>query len=381
MTILINCSNLKVGGGLQVADSLCGQLYRFPQHQFVVVLSTNLVPTVERIKGYPNVEVIKYDISNTFRNVVLGRDAFLDQLVEEKRVDVVLTVFGPARWCPRVPHLSGFAMPFLVMPESPFFSKLSVRKRVEQKVWCGLRKWGFGRYSDYLWTENPFISARLTSLYPSKKIYTVGNYYHQIFDEPQKWRKTHTLPPFHGVTCLSVASPYLHKNFEIIPAIIRLLKEKKPNFKFRFAVTFSYEESNMSISKDIRDNIVFIGKVDVTEVPYLYEQSDVMFMPTLLECFTATYPEAMRMEVPIVTTDLEFARGLCGEAACYYSAVDAKAAAEAIYRVATDDAYAKRLVENGRHQLTTFCNYEQRADKLIGILEEMGAEECYDKAR
>lgn len=38
-------------------------------------------------------------------------------------------------------------------------------------------------------------------------------------------------------------------------------------------------------------------------------------MPSLLECFTATYPEAMRMERPIVTTDLAFAQGLCGEAA------------------------------------------------------------------
>lgn len=374
MRILINTSGLKAGGGLQVGDSLCGQLYRFPQHQFVVVLSTSLAPTGERIKAYPNVEVFSYDISNTFRNVVLGRDVFLDQLVEAKRINVVLSVFGPARWRPRVPHLSGFAMAFLVMPESPFFSKLSMRKRVEQKVWCSLRKWGFGRYSDYLWTENPFISARLTSLYPSKKIYTVGNYYHQIFDEPQKWRKTRTLPPFRGVTCLSVASPYLHKNFEIIPAIIRLLKEKKPDFKLRFALTFSYEESNMSIPEEIRDNIVFIGKTDVSECPYLYEQSDIMFMPTLLECFTATYPEAMRMERPIVTTDLEFARGLCGEAACYYSAADAEAAAEAIYRVATDEAYRGQLVANGKEQLKKFDNYEQRAEKLMKILEEIQGE-------
>ena len=94
-------------------------------------------------------------------------------------------------------------------------------------------------------------------------------------------------------------------------------------------------------------------------------------MPTLLECFTATYPEAMRMEVPIVTTDLEFARGLCGDAACYYSAIDAEACAEAIYKVATDKEYAAQLVANGKEQLKKYDNYEQRADKLIGILEDM----------
>ena len=81
------------------------------------------------------------------------------------------------------------------------------------------------------------------------------------------------------------------------------------------------------------------------------------------------------MEVPIVTTDLEFARGLCGDAACYYSAVDPAAAAEAIYRVATDKEYAHQLTEAGKRQLLTYDNYEQRADKLIRILEEISNEQ------
>lgn len=76
-----------------------------------------------------------------------------------------------------------------------------------------------------------------------------------------------------------------------------------------------------------------------------------------------------------MTTDLEFARGLCGEAACYYSALDAEAAAEAIYKVATDEAYRRQLTAYGKEQLKKFDNYEQRAEKLIRILEEMANEQ------
>ena len=72
-----------------------------------------------------------------------------------------------------------------------------------------------------------------------------------------------------------------------------------------------------------------------------------------------------------MTTDLEFARGLCGDAACYYSAVDAEAAAEAIYKVATDKDYRLRLTAYGKEQLKKFDNYEQRAEKLVGILESL----------
>ena len=77
------------------------------------------------------------------------------------------------------------------------------------------------------------------------------------------------------------------------------------------------------------------------------------------------------MELPIVTTDLEFARGLCGDAACYYSAINPAAAADAIYKVAIDKEYATRLVANGKEQLKKFDNYEQRAEKLVGILESL----------
>ena len=124
MRFLINCSNLKAGGGLQVADSLCCQFGKYPQHSFIVVLSPYMIGTEVRMKNLPNVETVTYEVPNSFKSIVLGRDVFLDSLVEEKSVLAVLTVFGPSRWCPRVPHLSGFAMPHLVIPESPFFTQI-----------------------------------------------------------------------------------------------------------------------------------------------------------------------------------------------------------------------------------------------------------------
>ena len=92
-------------------------------------------------------------------------------------------------------------------------------------------------------------------------------------------------------------------------------------------------------------------------------------MATLLECFSATYPEAMRMRRPIVTTDIEFAHGLCGDAAVYYDALSPQAAAEAIYRVATERDLRARLVAAGTEQLKRFDTYTARAEKLIRLVE------------
>ena len=360
-TFLINATNIKNGGGLQVAQSICGELKRFLDHQFIVVLSTYI--NDEQIEFAGNVNVYKHNIGHNLKTVLLGRDSFLDGLVDEKHVDAVLTVFGPSLWRPKVKHLCGFARAQLLLKVKGY--RLRGKDRILYKVWS----WGFRRSSKVFYTENEYISRLLEKYYKDVKVHTVSNYYNQVFDQPEKWKRSITLPEFDGVTCLSVSSPSSHKNFGIIEGIVRYLREAHPDFKVRFVLTFC--EQNWPMAEDVRDCIVYVGKTDVSECPNLYEQADIMFMPTLLECFTATYPEAMRMEVPIVTTDLEFARGLCGEAACYYSAVDAKAAAEAIYKVATDKEYAQKLVSAGKEQLKKFDNYEQRAEKLVGILETM----------
>ncbi len=369
MNILVNCSNLKAGGGLQVADSVCSQLYRFPQHKFVVVLPANLEATKERISGYSNVHIYTYNIPNAIKTIILGRDAFLDHLADNSHAEVVFTIFGPSRWRPKLPHLSGFAMAQMVILDSPFYSRMTIVQSVQWSLWRNIRKWLFQNSANFFWTENPYISERLSKLFVRKQIYTVTNYYNQVYDTPDAWSRKTILSEFDGTTCLSISTHYPHKNFEILIDAVRILKTKYPKFKVRFVLTFDADE--MPVPDDIKDFFVFIGRVDVNECPNLYEQCDIMFMPTLLECFTATYPEAMRMGKPIVTTDLEFARGLCSDAACYYSAVDSQAAAEAIYKVATDKEYSKQLVEKGKKRLLTFDNYEQRVDKLIKILEEI----------
>lgn len=364
MTFLINCSNLKNGGGLQVANSICLQLGKFQQYQFVVVLST-YISTLEIPNGN-NCVVYRYNIKDNATTLMLGRDKFLDGLVMEHGVDAVLSVFGPSRWRPRVPHLCGFARAQLLL-KNPLVKVLPWKERIIYKVW----RWGFKRSSDAFYTENRYISDLLPKLLGKVKVYTVTNYYNQVFDQPERWTHDNVLPVFEGTTLLTVSSPSSHKNLKIMIPVSAYLEEHHPDIHFRFVLTCQPEALN--VPDHLKRHFVFIGKVDVSECPNLYEQANIMFMPTLLECFTATYPEAMRMEVPIVTTDLEFARGLCGDAACYYSAVDPAAAAEAIYRVATDKEYAHQLTKAGKRQLLTYDNYEQRADKLIRILEEMAS--------
>lgn len=375
MRILINASNLRQGGGIQVADSICKQLSRFDNNQYFVVLSPYLKETAEALSKYANVVVEEYHIRYTAWLLLTGRDKTLDRLVEKHQIDKVLTIFGPSWWVPRVPHLCGFASSQITPQDSPFYSlRLSFKFRVHEWLRNTMLRTYYRRCSHNLYSENESVSKALRLLYPKKCVYTVTNYYNQVFDKPEEW-VAHPLPEFEGVSILTMANLYPHKNLGITLGISNALKEKHPDFKFRFVISVKKEDflnaQGIVDSEEIGKHYLFLGTVSVAECPSLYEQCDIELQPSLLESFTATYPEAMRMGKPIVTTDLAYARQLCGDAACYYSALDAEAAAEAIYKVATEKGYAARLVSNGRKQLLQFDTYNQRADKLMKIIEKI----------
>lgn len=369
MNILINCSARLAGGGLQVADSLCCSLDKFEQHNFIVVLSKYMGKTRSRLLSQPskNVKIIDYSMTNTPILLLFGRDKVLDGLVKDCHIDCVLTIFGPIAWTPRCVHVCGFARSHLVIPESPYYLRFSKWQLFKETVHNRILKYFFERAAKYYYTENPYISEKVERLLNVRKVVTITNYYNQIFDNPQKqcFRK---LPDFDGITLQTISNYYPHKNLEIAIDIAKILKREHPDFKFRFV--FSILESSFPPLEDsMKDCFCFLGALDISECPSIYEQCDIVFQPSLLECFTATYPEAMRMGKPIITTDVAFARGLCEDAAIYYSPLSAEDAADKIYQLANDEERQRELIEEGKEQLKVFDTYDERSKKMIEFCE------------
>lgn len=368
MNILINATNLSGGGGAQVCDSICRYLCDYPQHRFTVVLSKNLDSTAKAIKDYQNVVVEMYSCKPMdIQAFITFRIPFLDNLVERNLIDVVYTVFGPVKWRPRCPHICGFGLSHIVMPESPYFKRMNLKEKFSW--WRTIKIWEyvFRRSADIFITENPLITERLQKKFKKKHVETITNNYNQIFEQPERWVK-HPLPKFDGLQLLDVASFGPHKNQIIALDIARILKVEHPKFKMRFVFTIDENEYPF-VPVDLRDYFLFTGKISIEECPSLYSQCDIEFQPTLLECFTATFPEGMKMHLPIIACDLDFVHGLCGDAAVYYSALSSEDAARVIYNLANDKALQKRLINAGSKMLSNFDTSCQRAYKTIRLCE------------
>ena len=253
------------------------------------------------------------------------------------------------------------------MKESPYWATLSKLSLLISQLRNSLIKRDFKKNNNVIWCENEFISIRLRKIL-NKQVYTVTNTFHQIYDDPKKWDRTIKLPPFQGFTLLTISAYYSHKNLEIALDAIKEIRVLSPNLNVRFVLTIE-KNQYPPIPEEYKNNFVFLGPVSISQCPYLYQQSDLVLQPSLLECFSATYAEAMKMEVPIITTDLGFAHSLCGKAAEYYDSMNPKALAQSIIAVLSNPMKKKELVNNGIHQLSTFDSASDRVSKLIKIIE------------
>lgn len=369
MRILINGSNLGPGGARQVADSICRGLNKFHTDSFVVVLPSEMSHTIKEISNFENVTIYQYSLKNTWKSYLFGRDAYLDNLLDSENIDMVFSVFAPTWWTPKRPHLCGFALAHLVMSDSPFYKKLSLKSLIKVKLNNYILTYFYRRSSRYYYTENEIVTKRIKKLLHCKDAFTVSNYYNQIFDEPLK-QEYHKLPDFDGITLLTISNFYPHKNLEITIGIAEILYNHHPEIKLRFVITID-EDKFPPLPDYLKEYFLFIGSVKISECPSLYEQCTFEFQPTLLECFTATYPEAMRMGRPIITTDLEFSKGICGDAALYYEALSPMDAYRKIIYLHETPQLQQNLVIRGFEQLKTLDSYEDRVEKIINLCKDV----------
>ena len=95
-------------------------------------------------------------------------------------------------------------------------------------------------------------------------------------------------------------------------------------------------------------------------------------LPTLLESFGLTYLEAMQNNCPIITSDLEFARYVCGDAALYFDPKSPSSILDMIIKLKDDQKLRMRLVENGQKRIKSFFkSWDDVAREYLKVIESI----------
>lgn len=168
-----------------------------------------------------------------------------------------------------------------------------------------------------------------------------------------------------------MCSPYRHKNLEILNEVCALIPSLNCKKEIKFYTTLPHDSVCKIFNESTRKYIVNVGPQLVADCPKLVAQCDALFLPTLLECYSASYPEAMCMGKPILTSNLSFATDVCDNAALYFNPLDANDIIKKIGELIESPDLYSELQARGKERLKEFGRAHDRAQIYLGICESI----------
>ncbi len=367
MKLLINTASTLKGGGLQVATSFLEDCRQHPENEYHVILGYALTKSIHKDQFPAN--YFFYDISYRPATRVFtfkSHDKFFRDIEKKIKPDVVFTTTGPAYWRPVAPHVVGYNLPHHVYPESPYLKRISLYRKLRWKVKRLAVKYFFRRDADVIVVQTDDVKERLQKLLGKYNIITVTNTFSSFFTNPEALPLKLPQKNNGEFRLLSLSAWYPHKNLTVIPEVIDCLNEGERE-KIKFVLTLPPEIFDKEIPVSYRQNIFNTGPVTLKEAASLYTECDAMFLPTLLECFSASYAEAMVMRKPIITSDMGFAHTVCKDAAVYFDPVNAKDIAEKVALLMNEISLQNNLVKKGTERLNYFGTSAGRTREYLAI--------------
>lgn len=369
MKILINTATTYKGGSVQVAYSFLQECKKEYAYKFLVVLGLSLQKLIKPEEFPANFRFEKVSYRPAQQVFSLKDQAKqLKKLEEEFHPDVVFTTSGPAYWRPRAKHLMGYNLAHYIYKDSPFFKMISLKQQVFWALKGIVIKYYTQRDADAYVVQTEDISIRLKKWINKERVYTVGNTYGAQFESSSIQPKLLPHPNPNEFRLLLISSYYKHKHIEIINEIVDYFHEKEST---RFILTIPEKTFQSIFSEKAKKYIYNIGPIAPDMCPGLYSECNAVFLPTLLECFSATYAEAMKMRLPIITTDLSFAHAVCGKAALYFKPKNASDAYRKIKLLQENINIYNSLLQAAAIEIKKLLSPEERAESFLTICKSL----------
>lgn len=371
MKILIDASLCSKGGGVQVALALLENIAIDSTFEVICVVNYEIASQLsnlakQRIEHYyiENIEPIHKKNSQAKR---------ISDIEVKHKPDLVFVVFGPSYWKPKAPCLQGFALPLMVYPDTRnYIYKNNIKLKIYQKLLNFYKAFQFKKNADYAVVETQTFKNRLSSFmdFDEKKIFVVENSFNSNFltKEGEGITSNNTLNVF------IPSAYYPHKNLDVLVDVAYFLKnEFKMNLKFNFLINESSKNwNNILLSaeyKNVTEYFHTYGTVPNARMKELYRINDFVLLPTLAEASTAVYPESFISQKVLLTSDIDFARELCGNAAVFFDPLNAHDIAEKIVVTFKDQELQAQLIHNGLERVeNTYLTPEQKWSKQKSML-------------
>lgn len=373
MKIIVHCLGLRAGGGKVCVRNLLPAMVRQGRHKYVA-----LIPDLPEYAGLGSADLkLVVKPSATKPNLIFREwwlNATVARLCREERADALLCLGNLVpHFCP-LPTVLFLQNAYYVYDDPRLIRCLSPRDRLID-VYARHQYRHLSRNVTMI-VETEVMKKRVSMLYPipESRVVVVHDCGPSLGGAPGS-RDNSQRDDSRPFTFLCVGAYYAHKNYEVLlGAVKRLRAIAKGPFQCLITVDPNQHPGARKLLEDIRREglsqlLVSIGVVPHERLLEVYSSADAFILPTLLESFGRPYGEAMQCHLPILTSDRDFARERCQDAAVYFDPLDPESVARAMTAVMEDGNLRSRLVENGTRILKEMPTWDDVAARFVEVLE------------
>ncbi len=377
MKILVNASTLVVGGGIQVGVSFIENVIKNNDFEWLFLVSEGIYLNLsDQLKNDSRIKCVKTSPSRVFSGIKSRK--FIKQIARRFKPSIVYSVGFPSYISFKEIEIGRYTNPWEFNDDPlPWHTVSGLHRKIIVKLGIIYRRL-WARNADYIETQTEAAKRGISKkiFFPKRNIKVIPNSLNKLFlqekekiEFPEDSSKKENL-----IFCLS--APYEHKNLDLIPLVANVLKNKH-KLSVQFILTIPEDSSlwmkinTLAKKLEVSELISNVGVLKIKDCLYYYKKSKLVFLPTLLEVFSATYLESMALKVPIVTSDLSFARDNCKDAALFFEAGNANDAALKIKQLITDKELYKQLINKGERVLSEYPSIDEKYQDLLNYFKKI----------
>ena len=356
--IAINGINSKVGGGRTILVDYMKGLDQQELEDRYFLLTTKR----KEFNWLSNDNITVVNLPAYYANAVLAPvvyEIFINSWLKKNKIDLVFN-YGGLIVNTKVLQVYLFNWPYAIYVESVVWKRMQWKDWLKRRVKLHFLKKRL-RYPAIIIAQTPVVKRVLEESYNLANVKIVPNSISLENRRTDVGRKF-VLPSGKKLLCLTHYYP--HKNLEIFLPLAERIRTAKKDYKIIITIDKRQHTNALKLLRDIQeqrlnDIIVNIGAVAMTDLPSLYKACDGLLLPTLLESFSATYVEAMFHGIPIFTSNLDFAKGVCGDSACYFDPLDPDDIFSKLDETLESTHRIKALTDAGQEVLNNFLDPPQ----------------------
>jgi glycosyltransferase involved in cell wall biosynthesis len=384
MKIFLNALGASCASGVTYLRNVIPHLSARAGLRTVVAVNPQLRPEL----GNPeSVSFLDVDIPASPARRFWFEQAALPKLIRQNGTDVLVSAGNIAlRWSP-VPQilLSGNSL-----YTSSDFSR-DLRRRRDYGLWLDNRIKGFFARRSIDWADATVApsqtfarelqrktGARVLSIYHG---FDCGVFFGDSAPLPAEVREK--LDSTGGALRLLFVSHYnYYRNFETLLRAVPILQEHLAGQKVRLFLTckLSSAENPGTYRADaaaalvkqlgIEEQVVELGAIPYSQLHHVYQACDIYVSPAYAETFAHPLVEAMASGLPVVASDLEVHREVCGGAALYFPCFSPAELSDQVVRIATSASLRQKLTHWGAVRSRDF-SWAEHVDELLQLATQL----------